>query len=477
MKKTLYFASVMLASVMLLFSACTQGGESEKETEGRPTDAPTESVKGADDIIDDAEKTAHISGDADEDALYNAGELPFGSVVPAFLQTHTPDEFPSFEGDPQFFTPTSDDYLIASFEEGKTAIYEFFHDGSLLAIRGRIVYDSKEALLQANSDKELEEDACSEDGYTYHGNVLYYLMRADALFAAGYRIDKIKLLRTAASGAWDDDLYWFSKPYDDPVSAFDSEKWDEVLSVLDAVIPDPESGLPDETGQSDENGLSEETVRELFTDLMKKNKKTPDDYADSDLKIVMNHDGNAYASLLFYTVPEDYVPGGKIENFLISAPLSFDADAETWEIGDQKAFFRDEKDTYYNAVLSGDAYDAMKRGSFVKRLWVPFRPADPVLFKGIVAGKAIEVYETEDNELAVTLFFSNKTGKDVRITTLDSLVLTCESGVVADVSADLMIDLPAGQFMYETVLIPPEYLSISTFSDVTVREFLFSVGE
>ena len=41
----------------------------------------------------------------------------------------------------------------------------------------------------------------------------------------------------------------------------------------------------------------------------------------------------------------------------------------------------------------------------------------------------------------------------------------------------LGIDLNAGTFMYETVLIPPEYLSVSSFPDAAVGAFAFSVEE
>ena len=469
MKKPVFIlCSLLLAA--LFFASCTDphGSESGSGSEN----LPAESAKSADEIIKDAEKTSYLSGDADLDSLTNAGELPFGSVVPAFLQTHSPEEFPSYDGDSDFFTPTSDDYLIASFEPNKTVIYEFFHDGSLLAVRGRIVYDSKDALLRENADLKLTENACSENGYTYRGNVLYYVMREDVLFAAGYRIDKAALLRTAAAGKWDGDLYWFSKPYDDPLSSFDDEKWDETLRVLEAVIPDGEED-PEE-GTLPESAPDEDTVRRLFDELMRKNGRSPEEFRESELKIFLNDGNSAYASLLYYTIPDGYLPGGKVENFLISAPLSRAESDDAWEIGDQKEFFSERKDEYYEAVLTESAHDAFKRGAFVKRFWVPFRPADPVMLKGAVAGKVIEVYEADGGELGVTVFFSNDTEKDVRITALDSLVLNSESGVVADVSAELAIDLPAGEFMYETVLIPQDFLQISSFSDVAVGELLFS---
>ena len=57
---------------------------------------------------------------------------------------------------------------------------------------------------------------------------------------------------------------------------------------------------------------------------------------------------------------------------------------------------------------------------------------------------------------------------------LEVLVLASESGLVAEVGADLMIDLPAGEFMYETLLIPAEFLQVSSFRDVTVQELLFT---
>ena len=477
MKKSLIFLYSLLLAGTVVFGACSNSGGSGNETEGKETSAPTETVKGAEEIIKEAENTAHLSGDADEDVLYNAGSLPFGSTVPAFLQTHSPDEFPAYDGDGEFFVPASDDYLMASFEEGKTAIYEFFHDGSLLAVRGRTVYDSEEALLQDNADAALRENEWNDRGYTYRENVLYSVLSEEAVFAMSARFDKFALLKAAASGAWDGDLYWFSKPYDDPISSFDSEKWDEVLTVLEREMPNHDEEEPGISPQIPRNFVKEETVRTLFTELMEKNGKSPEDFEESELRIVMSREGAAYASLLCYTVPEDYVPGGKIENFLVSAAVSCNEDTGEWEIADQKAFFAESKDEYYEKVLTEEAVSAYRRGAFVKRLWVPFKPADPILPKGIVFGKVIEVYEAEDGELGVTVFFSNGTGQDAVITKLDSLALTSPEGTVAEVGADLDIELPAGEFMYETLLIPAKCLTTPSFTDVAVRELLFSVEE
>ena len=448
MKKTLIFLCVSALLLTVFLNACSNGGGNENPFEESSATVPAGTVKDVDEIIEEAEKTERLSGDADEDFLYNAGTLPFESTVPAFLQPHTLDEFPVYAGDEEQFTPASDDYLIASFEEGKTAIYEFFHDGSLLAVRGRTVDAS--------------------------GKAEYEILSEEAVFAMGQTVDKYNLLKTAASGAWDQYLYWFSKPYDDPLTSLDSDKWDEVLEILEATIPNHDVDEPNEA-DAGKNLVTRETVRELFDALMKENGKSPEDFEKSDLKIVMSGDGIAYASLIYYTVPADYVPGGKIENFLVSAPVSYDESEEAWVIADQKAFFAEWKSEYYKRVLTENAFSAFERGVFVKRFWVPFQPGDPVQYQGAVAGKVIEVYEAEDGELAVTVYFSTGTEEDAVITTLDSLVLVSGSDLIADVGAELSISLPAGEFMYETLLIPEEFLQTGSFSDVTVQDFKFSV--
>lgn len=453
--------------------------ETEKETEETLPSA-SDGTKSREELEKEAENTAYTSGKSIDSELYG-DDARLSGVAPAFIQVNSLEDFESFDSDEKFFSPVSEDYLIASFEPGKTVIYEFFHDGSLIAVRGRIVYDSEEELLAENSDKVMEADKFGKNSYTWHDNVLYYIMSQEALFASEMMMDKTKLLKTASQGLWDDFVFWFSKPYDDELAQYDEEKWTKVLDTLDRQIPEGADVVyedePDEGGQgSAESGnlITEEEVRRLFEEKMEAAGRSPAEYENSEVIFLMNRDDMAYATLYCYTVPEDYTPGGKIENLTASGPILYNHDTEFWEVSNLSEFMADYQDEYYEALLSEEAYDAYCRGDIVRRFWIPFPKEKPFVIPGIVFGKVLEIYETGDGDLAVTVFFSNETDEDVIVTTLESLKISDENGVVADVGADLGDVIYAGECFGETLIIPADYLRSDYSAGMAVEEFLFT---
>lgn len=62
-------------------------------------------------------------------------------------------------------------------------------------------------------------------------------MSQDGVFAVSLSADKYTFLKAAASGRFGEMPFWFSKPYEDVISRYDTEKWDKVLSILDQEIP------------------------------------------------------------------------------------------------------------------------------------------------------------------------------------------------------------------------------------------------
>ncbi len=247
MKKRIFCTILTTLLVLALLAGCGKNrpsgedGPSGSQNGTQGTQDPTKGTEGpmsADEIIAAAERETYLSGDADDAALYEDSLPDALPVVPALLQTCTPEDFGTFDGDERFFRPVSDDCLILELEPGRTALYEFYYDGSLLMVRGRTVYESKEALLLANADKALTEDDFAGTGYTYHGNVLYYRMSQDAVFAAGLQTDKYGLLKAASAGLLGGSRFWFSKPYEDVVSPYDKEKWDAVLDTLEEEFPE-----------------------------------------------------------------------------------------------------------------------------------------------------------------------------------------------------------------------------------------------
>lgn len=546
----------IVSLLVLLFAACGKKAEGT-DVSGEKTDLNTDTLKqesmkesksgeegkgffsydsgkimSADEIIAEAENAHFLSGDADEESLYGGTELRLGTVAPAFVQSHSLEEFPVYEGDAEFFTPVSGDYLIGVFETNRTILYEFFSGGSLYSLKGRIVYASEEELLSANKEKDLKADEMNESGYTYHGNVLYYRMDEGSLFSVGFYTNKYDLLKIAASGYWDSYLYWFSMPYETEYQFYDPEGWAAAYADTEYKMPlddipqdsdqqndpaqggstqdndrqdDPAQGSSTQSGgnaDSSEGHLTAKEAEELFRALMMPSSKTleeysglfsdtysektisayynaafrlPEEFDYSELSIVLDEPGFAYVTLLSYTVPENYSPMDKIDNFLFGAPVSFDAAQEKWVVEDNDTFFSVYGDAYYSNILTDGAYDAYVSDRFFKRYGTPFDLNSPQIYRTVFAGRVLEAYCDADGNLYVTLYFSNDTDADVTVSTMDNLVLVSENGVVAEVGADINKTVSAHDYLYDTLQIPRDYLQIQNFSNITVREFIYTV--
>lgn len=194
----------LLAIASLLLTGCgankkthqgqTGGGQVvEPDTSGNEISVPDKSESGEHAVIAD---------------------VPF-TAVDLFIQPHLVSDFDSYEADETFFLPVGRDYFMGSFVADETLLYSYDFGGNLIDAKRRVVYASKDALLAANSEKNLEEDVWSEDGYTYHDNVLYARLSDEGLFVVESSSYKYLLLKKAAAGLFDKEetLYYFSIPY------------------------------------------------------------------------------------------------------------------------------------------------------------------------------------------------------------------------------------------------------------------------
>lgn len=483
-----------IVCVMLAMTGCKKkGAKAGSGTYGKENPK----IASADDIIKEAENGSYKSADSDSEELYADTDIPY-ETYNIFIQKYVEEDIPVYEGDATYFVPAGKDYFYGCFDGKKTMLYVFDQTGEVVSVQGRIVYESKDELLKENSGMSLTEDSYNEDGYTYHGNVLYYRMDEASLFALTMCTDKENLLMTATNGYWDDALYYFSMPYFE----------ENPMEYADLLDPEFYTAGDDTWKEREEEPAyklaSESELHDLFDHMMRPYTYTPESYATSvftsatpeeiiaqyyntsyrgydefdryAIRVIdCGYDNLAYAVNVNYTVPGDY-PDTAVDNFMVAAPILYEEETESWKIVQNEDVWNAIEDGYYAKVLTDDAYDAYTSGNFFRRLWVPFDLENPFYFGDVFTTKVIQAYMDNYGDLYVTLYFYNDTPSAVEVLTLDRLVLSCETGILADVGGRVDVTIPAHDFLYDTLRIPAEYLEREGFTTLTVDAYEYSLN-
>ena len=434
---------------------------------------PEKKVQSADDVIKEAENAHFSSGDASDESLYAGDVIPNDGIGPAFVQSHTPDEFPTYPYDEEFFTPDSGDYLIASFEKNKTIIYSFDASGECKSIRGRIVYESRDALLKANSDKNLTEGTYGEDGYTYKDSVLYYNMPEDGVFAASVYSEKYDLLKSASRGSWDAYTYWFSRPYKDVYALYDDSEYQEAVASMEYTDP---SG--NDTQYSE--GLSEDEIKNIIRSIMEPGKvsleeyssffskdyssqqiqayynttfRLPEEFEHTYFSVILSESDFTLAMQYSYTVPEGYTPGGKLDNFVFTAPLVMENGKWVFATEEQMLPYRQD---YYSRILTQEAYDCFVNGCRLFTQWIYFPMDDALMIDSVFYVRVTELYYDYSDNLCATIYIANDTDSYRTLSSVENLVIVSGDKVLASVGSNLGLQVPPHEATVVTLSIPPE---------------------
>ncbi len=487
MKKRIYTLGLLIIIASLIF---TPGCSCGKKKGSQDAYAPTEGQSAAD-VAKNAENMSFKSGSAEDGGLYADQYVPLDSFN-VFVQKHTEDEFPVYEGDEYFFFPSGPDYLKGEFESGKTLLYSFDSMGDPIDVKGRIVYKSRDELLNKNKEKELTEGEFNESGYTYYDNVLYYFMNEEDLFSIESITNKYDLLKNASAGKWDKYTYWFSMPYKS-----EGEYVYYVTAEPNVIISESESDGLRVDGFS---GVTDSEVYNLFTNVMKGNSvsfneykkyfandvpesyikeyyntkyRSPSEFEDYEVIKVIDDEDSAYSVVLFYTIKPGY-PDVNPDSYMFAALINFDYEEKCFKIANPDNFRFYEYD-YYENILTPQCYSALLDGMPYKRFWVPFALNRPVGFKNVLTAKVLDAFLFDDGTMAIEMYFYNDTDNDMTITTVDRIALNSERGLIVDGSANLDLYVPAHDYMIGTMYVPPEYVNYDWFTDLTVVEFSYSV--
>ena len=467
----------------------TQSSESKEqdETNGNPLTA--------DDIIRNAETMTYTSSDSESSTLYHEFSIPFDEVL-IMPQMYTAEDIVTYDSDKLFFSPKGKDYLICSFEEGKTLLYSYDYAGNPVEMRGRVVYASKDALLSANKDKNLAESTMNENGYTYCDNILYYEMDETGLAAITHTANKYNFMKIAANGLWKDYFYYFSVPYKPSNDYMYAEIQDD---EEDAFEDNPKEG---EDYVSGEGSFEATKIYELLTNIMNAkntdksdyrkyftsdvsddlvNKfysleyRNPEEFANHEVVIAAQEGNLCFASVVFYTVPTDY-PQTKVDSYIFGALLEYDEMSQSLKLKATSVAGSPLEDAYYRNILTDYCYEAYAGGLFFRKYFLPFNLNQHFGYENIVYGAVTEVFNDEYGNFYVTLYFANETDEKVTIGNMDYLAMECEKGILFEVSAGLNFDLEAHSATVYFLSIPQEYFNYSDVSYVAVSAFEYTLN-
>ena len=494
MRKSIIRLLMGLLAILVLAAGCkkknTDSNSSENNTtQQEETKAPALT---ADDIIKNAETMTYTSTDSDDTTLYDDYAIPFDEVL-IMPQMYTAEDIVNYDTDKLFFTPAGKDYLICSFEEGKTLLYTYDYAGNPIEMRGRVVYASKDALLSANKDKNLVEFTMNENGYTYCDNILYYQMDETGLASITHTANKYNFMKIAANGLWKDYFYYFSVPYKPSNDYLYADTSEEKQS----------GDQKEEDGEVySEDAFGEKKIYELFTNIMNaKNTdrstfakyftsdvsenlvnqfysmqyRSPSEFANHKVLIAAQEGNLCFASVVFYTVPKDY-PKTKVDSYIFGALLEYDETSKSLKVKATSVAGSPLEDTYYRNTLTDYCYEAYSLGLFYRKYLPPFNLEQYFGYENIVYGAVAEVFNDELGNFYVTLYFANETDEKVTIGNMDYLAMECEQGILFEVSAGLNFELDAHSATVYFLSIPQEFFNYSEVSYVSVSAFEYTVN-
>ena len=192
-----------------------------------------------------------------------------------------------------------------------------------------------------------------------------------------------------------------------------------------------------------------------------------------EVPIIIVQDGNyAYVELLFYTVPADY-PQTDLDSYVISSIVSCD-DSGEWKIeytDETRSYLQDE---YLQAIHTEGGYDAIQDGRPCAKFWLSFDMDYVMTFSGAFVGRVVEMYQYDNGDTVVTLYFTNGTDETVTVEEIQNLCIVDGDNVFMQVSADIYSTIEPGSGLLYELNVPADYVTSYGFSSPRVEDFSFT---
>lgn len=199
------------------------------------------------------------------------------------------------------------------------------------------------------------------------------------------------------------------------------------------------------------------------------------EYGKSLIAIAAQDGDSVWFTALYYQIPANY-PAEKEKSVYLSTIMTHADDGWKLEWNDDVRTRLQSK--YDNAGFTPEGLSAKESGFAWAKFFIPFDPDNTAIFyEDTVMCKVTEMYMDENDNLNLTVYASNGTDKDVKLTGMD---ISAADGdrVLFEKHFDVEIELnKGGVSLCALKLFSPQDIDFTTWSSPKITDFSFSYVE
>lgn len=196
------------------------------------------------------------------------------------------------------------------------------------------------------------------------------------------------------------------------------------------------------------------------------------EYGKSLIAIAAQDGDSVWFTALYYQIPENY-PAEKEKSVYLSTIMTHADDGWKLEWNDDVRSRLQSK--YDNAGFTPEGLWAKESGYAWAKFFIPFDPDNTAIFyEDTVMCKVTEMYMDENDNLNLTVYASNGTDKDVKLTGMDISVSDGDR-MLFEKHFDVEIELNKdGVSLCALKLFSPQDIDFTTWSSPKITDFTFS---
>lgn len=194
-------------------------------------------------------------------------------------------------------------------------------------------------------------------------------------------------------------------------------------------------------------------------------------YDKSLIAIAAENGDNVWFTALYYQIPKNY-PSEKEKSVYLSTIMTRGGDG--WKIEWNDDVRSRLQSDYDNAGFTYNGIEAKEQGYAWAKFFIPFDLNNTMIFyENAVMCKVTEIYTDINNNVQITLYVSNGTGKDIGLTGVDITTVDGDTKLFSkhfDMEQLVVKDTATAY----TLTIPSEELDFTTWSSPKITDFKFN---
>ncbi len=194
-------------------------------------------------------------------------------------------------------------------------------------------------------------------------------------------------------------------------------------------------------------------------------------YDKSLIAVAAENGENVWFTALYYQIPKNY-PSEKEKSVYLSTIMTRGGDG--WKIEWNDDVRSRLQSDYDNAGFTYNGIEAKEQGYAWAKFFIPFDLNNTMIFyENAVMCKVTEIYTDINNNVQITLYVSNGTGKDIGLTGVDITTVDGDTKLFSkhfDMEQLVVKDTATAY----TLTIPSEELDFTTWSSPKITDFKFN---